>query len=108
MKKGFMILILAMLWVAGVAQMADVRVPFKAGLKYGVQDGSEKEIIAPVYDDVAVDNELKLIMLNKAGLWGLYNWKGEQLLDHVISASGQGYLGRPEIKRVRNGNYDYD
>lgn len=108
MKKGLMILTLAMLWVAGIAQMADVRVPFKAGLKYGLQDGNEKEIIAPVYDDVAIDNELKLIMLNKAGLWGLYNWRGEQLLDHVISASGQGYLGRPEIKRVRNGNYDYD
>lgn len=107
MKKGLMILTLAMLWLTGIAQIADVRVPFKAGLKYGVQNANEKEIIAPVYDDVAIDIELKLIMLKKEGLWGVFDWTGKMILDFIISAQGQGYAGRPEIKRVYNGNQEY-
>ena len=107
MKKGLMILTLAMLCLTGIAQIADVRVPFKAGLKYGVQNANEKEIIAPLYDDVAIDNELKLIMLKKEGLWGVFDWTGKKILDFIISAQGQGYAGRPEIKRVYNGNQEY-
>jgi hypothetical protein len=107
MKKWMMIWVMAFPVLSVMAQRSDIRVPFRSAMKMGVIDGNEVQIVPPIYDNVAINSAYQLILLNKDGLWGIFDWKGKMILDHTISATGQGYNGRPEIKPVKNGNQEF-
>jgi len=106
-RRMLVVTMLFALIIAKAQVAADIRVPIKSAMKMGVIDGNEVVIVPTIYENVAIYPEFKLVLLNKDGLWGVFDWKGKMILDHTISANGQGYNGRPEIMRVKNGNQEF-
>jgi len=107
MKKGMLILAMTFTLMLAMAQVSDIRVPVKLAMKFGVVDGNEVEIVPPIYENVAIYSEYKLILLNKNGMWGVFDWHGKMIVDYVISASAHGSLDFPDVSRVKNANYEY-
>lgn len=107
MKKQITIFLFLLIGFKSIAQKSILRLPFKVGNKYAIVNENEKEIVPPLYDDVRILQDFKILLLNKGGLWGIFDFNGKLLLDHVISATGQGYLGAPLIEKVKNGNCQY-
>lgn len=89
------------------AQNMDIRVPFKVGNKYSIIDENEKEILLAEFDNIKIDNDHKLILASKTGLWGIYTWDGKMLVNHLMTNTGKGHHQIPTIQKVNNGNSVY-
>lgn len=90
-----------------MGQNSDFRLPYKVGNKYSIIDGNEKEILPSEFDDLKIDNDNKLILLSKSGLWGIYTWDGKILLNHVMTNTNKNHHQIPTIQKVKNGNSNY-
>src|SRR5690606_21888175 len=102
------IILISFFWLQlSFAQNIDIRVPSKVGNKYSIIDENEKEIFPAEFDDIKIDNENKLILLSKSGLWGVFTWDGKMLLNHVMTNTGKGNRQTPTIQKVKNGNSMY-
>ncbi len=94
----FVLFVLSSLNVIG--QKSEWRIPLKVVDKYGVIDENEKEIFPVEYDDIKLYNDQKILLLSKNGLWGVYSFSGQKLLDHVMAKVGSGY-GQSIVERVK-------
>ena len=83
-----------------IGQKSEWLIPLKVGDKYALIDENEKEIFPAEYDDIKVYNDQKILLLSKNGLWGVYSFSGQKLLDHVMAKIGSGY-GQSIIENVK-------
>ncbi len=63
-------------------------IPFQKEELIGLCDANDRVILEAVYEDVRINDQHKIISLLKNDLWGLYNFKGQKLLDHIIKKQG--------------------
>ncbi len=84
-------------------QKSEWRIPLKVGAQFAVIDENEKEIFPAEYDDIRVYNDQKILLLSKNGLWGVYSFSGQKLLDHVMAKVGSGY-GQAIVEQVKIAN----
>jgi len=94
----------------GIAHVAEIRIEeddYSYLLNQGIINIKGEEIIKPIYDEVQLWNEQKLIRLKKNELWEVYNFKGVKITSSKYSQLGRldhkNGLIKVEIKR--NGNY---
>ena|SRR5688572_18903677 len=54
--------------------------PYLSGDQYGLVNGAGKVIVSPTYDDVITFPDCSLALIRKAGLWGVVDSKGNELI----------------------------
>lgn len=77
----------------------------QSGDKYGVLDKKGKKVLPLKFEEIYVLNDELIAVKNKRGKYGMYNFKGKKLSDHVYDYMN-GY-GRSVIEVSKDGKWGY-